>query len=75
MIKIRCFKKTSFETPYLVYNLFSIYILNDFFVLHTLEIVTSIRIPDYQIISTLSKYRIRISAQFSIPSLVVSRII
>ena len=28
----------------------------------------------YQMISTLSKYRIRISAQFSIPSLVVSRI-
>ena len=25
MIKIRCFKKTSFETPYLVYNLASFY--------------------------------------------------
>ena len=53
---------------------FSFYSLNAFFLLHTLEIVTPVRIPGCQMISTLSKYRIRISAQFSIPSFVVSRI-
>ena len=68
------FVVTRKKTDVQIGHLFRNHSLNEFSVLHTLEIVTSIRIPDYQIISTLSKYRIRISAQFSIPSLVVSRI-
>lgn len=69
------FVVTRKKTDVQIGHLFRNHSLNEFSVLHTLEIITSIRIPDYQIISTLSKYRIRISAQFSIPSLVVSRII
>ena len=68
------FVVTRKKTDVQIGHLFRNHSLNEFSVLHTLEIVTSICIPDYQIISTLSKYRIRISAQFSIPSLVVSRI-
>lgn len=68
------FVVTRKKTDVQIGHLFRNHSLNEFSVLHTLEIVTFICIPDYQIISTLSKYRIRISAQFSIPSLVVSRI-